>query len=125
MTMVLGALAASFGRRLDELCLRDEGGAYWLGVGPLDESTYGLYPSGSDLYAGTSGIALFLGYLGAITGALRKNPKPSGPTCRISRAKIGNSAVAPPNSTANRSSEIAPSTTGRERTNFTPSATRS
>src|SRR5204862_4223593 len=48
--------------------LRDEGGAYWLGVGPLDESTYGLYPSGSDLYAGTSGIALFLGYLGAITG---------------------------------------------------------
>jgi type 2 lantibiotic biosynthesis protein LanM len=61
-------LAASLGRRLDELCLRDEGGAYWLGVGPLDESTWGLYPSGSDLYAGTSGIALFLGYLGAITG---------------------------------------------------------
>jgi type 2 lantibiotic biosynthesis protein LanM len=37
-------------------------------VGPLDESTWGLYPSGSDLYAGTGGIALFLGYLGAVTG---------------------------------------------------------
>jgi class II lanthipeptide synthase len=62
------ALATSFGRRLDELCLQNEGGAYWLGVGPLDESTWGLYPSGSDLYAGASGIALFLGYLGAVTG---------------------------------------------------------
>lgn len=62
------ALATSVGRRLDELSLQNEGGAYWLGVGPLDESTWGLFPSGSDLYAGTSGIALFLGYLGAITG---------------------------------------------------------
>ncbi|UUU37070.1 type 2 lanthipeptide synthetase LanM family protein [Streptomyces sp. CA-210063] len=82
------ALARSVGRRLDELSLRNEagqnqggqneggqneggqneGGAYWLGVGPLDESTWGLFPSGSDLYSGTSGIALFLGHLGAITG---------------------------------------------------------
>lgn len=62
------SMAASLGKRLGELCLRNEDGAYWLGVGPLDESTWGLYPSGSDLYAGTSGIALFLGYLGAITG---------------------------------------------------------
>lgn len=62
------ALARSVGRRLGELSLQDEGGAYWLGVGPLDESTWGLYPSGNDLYAGASGIALFLGYLGAVTG---------------------------------------------------------
>ncbi|HZI75718.1 MAG TPA: type 2 lanthipeptide synthetase LanM, partial [Gemmatimonadales bacterium] len=55
------ALANSVGRRLSELSLQNEGGAYWLGVGPLDESTWGLYPSGTDLYAGTSGIALFLG----------------------------------------------------------------
>ncbi|WP_217210726.1 type 2 lanthipeptide synthetase LanM family protein [Streptomyces sp. AC550_RSS872] len=60
------ALAGSVGRRLGELSLHNEGGAYWLGVGPLDESTWGLFPSGSDLYSGTSGIALFLGYLGAI-----------------------------------------------------------
>ncbi|MFI2435684.1 type 2 lanthipeptide synthetase LanM family protein [Streptomyces sp. NPDC018957] len=62
------ALASAVGRRLDELSLQNEDGAYWLGVGPLDESTWGLLPAGSDLYSGTSGIALFLGYLGAITG---------------------------------------------------------
>jgi hypothetical protein len=38
----------------------------------------------------------------------------------MSRANIGNSAVAPPNSTANKSSEIAPNTTGRERTKRSP-----
>ena len=43
-------------------------------------------------------------------GAARSNPRPVGPTCRISFANIGNSAVAPPSSTANKSSEIAPST---------------
>lgn len=62
------ALASSLGRRLGELSFQNEGGAYWLGVGPLDESTWGLFPSGTDLYSGTSGIALFLGYLGALTG---------------------------------------------------------
>ncbi|MFF9812319.1 type 2 lanthipeptide synthetase LanM family protein [Streptomyces sp. NPDC014006] len=62
------ALASSVGRRLGELSLHNDSGAYWLGVGPLDESNWGLFPAGSDLYSGTSGIALFLGYLGAITG---------------------------------------------------------
>ncbi|WP_454318744.1 type 2 lanthipeptide synthetase LanM family protein [Streptomyces phaeoluteigriseus] len=62
------ALASSVGRRLDELSLQNEDSAYWLGVGPLDETAWGLFPAGSDLYSGTSGIALFLGYLGAVTG---------------------------------------------------------
>jgi hypothetical protein len=44
-------------------------------------------------------------------GAERSNPNPQGPVSRTSRAKIGSSAVAPPRSTAKRSSEIAPSTT--------------
>ena len=35
-------------------------------------------------------------------------PGPCGPTCRISSAKIGRIATAPPNSTASRSSVIAP-----------------
>jgi type 2 lantibiotic biosynthesis protein LanM len=61
------ALARSLGRRLDELALQDDAGAAWLGVGPVDESTWSLYPSGIDLYDGGSGIALFLAYLGAIT----------------------------------------------------------
>ena len=43
-------------------------------------------------------------------GAARSTPKPSGPTCSTSRAKTGSSAVAPPSSTAKRSSEMAPKT---------------
>lgn len=46
------ALASSVGSRLGELSLQNEGGTYWLGVGPLDESTWGLFPSGSDLRTG-------------------------------------------------------------------------
>jgi type 2 lantibiotic biosynthesis protein LanM len=61
-------LARSLGQRLDELALKNDAGAYWLGVGPVDEITWGLYPSATDLYGGGSGIALFLAYLGAITG---------------------------------------------------------
>jgi len=52
-----------------------------------------------------------------------QQPRPVGPTCNTSRAYAGRSAVAPPNRTANKSSEIAPSTTGRERTNRRPSST--
>ena len=37
-------------------------------------------------------------------------PKPCGPTCSTSRANTGSSAVAPPSSTAKRSSEMAPKT---------------
>ena len=47
-------------------------------------------------------------------------PSPTGPTSRTSRAKSGNSATAPPNRTATRSSEIAPSSTGVRRTNRSP-----
>ena len=44
-------------------------------------------------------------------GAARKAPKLSGPDMKMSRTKIGSSAVALPSSTANRSSKMAPSTT--------------
>jgi len=43
-------------------------------------------------------------------GAARRWPRPVAPTWRMSRAKTGSIAVAPPSRTANRSSEIAPST---------------
>ena len=43
-------------------------------------------------------------------GPERSRPKPCGPTCRMSRAKTGNSAVAPPRSTAKRSRLMAPKT---------------
>ncbi len=56
-------------------------------------------------------------------GAARSRPRPSGPTCRISLAYAGRSAVAPPKRTAKRSIEIAPRMTGRERTKPSPSST--
>jgi type 2 lantibiotic biosynthesis protein LanM len=60
------SLADAVGDRLGDLALWDDAAANWLGVSPLDESTWGVLPSGIDLYAGTGGIALFLAYLGAI-----------------------------------------------------------
>jgi type 2 lantibiotic biosynthesis protein LanM len=60
------SLATSLADRVGQLAFQDENGAYWLGVGPLDETTWGVYPSGTGLYAGTSGIVLFLAYCGAI-----------------------------------------------------------
>src|SRR4249920_1962413 len=53
-------------------------------------------------------------------GAARINPNPQDPTAKMSRAKIGSSAVAPAKITANMSSDMAPSTTGLRRTKFTP-----
>ena len=55
-----------------------------------------------------------------IAGAALSRPRPQGPVCRMSRAKMGSKAVAPPSSTANRSREITPSTTGRARMNEMP-----
>ena len=56
-------------------------------------------------------------------GAPRSKPSPQGPTCRISLANIGSSAVAPPSSTANRSSDTAPRTALRWQMKMTPAKT--
>ena len=48
-------------------------------------------------------------------GADRSRPSPHGPVSNMSRAKIGSSAVTPPSSTTNRSSEMTPSSQGRLR----------
>ena len=55
-------------------------------------------------------------------GAMRNIPSAAGPASSTSFANAGSSAVAPPTSTANRSSVIAPSTIGRERTKCRPSS---
>ena len=52
-------------------------------------------------------------------------PKPSGPTLRISLAYTGTIATAPPNNTANRSRVMAPSTSFVLKTNLNPSFTLS
>ena len=56
-------------------------------------------------------------------GAARSQPMPTTPTCSTSAAIAGKSAVAPPNSTANRSIEIAPRIASRRHTNLRPSIT--
>ncbi len=56
-------------------------------------------------------------------GAARMIPRPTGPTWRILSAYAGNSATTPPNSTAKRSSEIAPSTGFFCQTNTNPPRT--
>ena len=43
----------------------------WIGVGLGGRDQWSLAPVGADLYDGTSGIALFLGYLGHVTGEPR------------------------------------------------------
>ena len=50
-------------------------------------------------------------------------PLPVAPTCRMSRANTGRSAVAPPKSTAIRSSEIAPRSGRLRKIRRTPSST--
>jgi type 2 lantibiotic biosynthesis protein LanM len=62
------SLATAVGKRLEELALQNDEGAYWLGVNLVREHVWSLFPTGIDLYDGISGIALFLSYLGAITG---------------------------------------------------------
>jgi hypothetical protein len=52
--------------------------------------------------------------------AARSHPSPTAPTPSRSWAIAGSSAIAPPNSTAKRSSEIAPRRTGSERTKRSP-----
>ncbi len=64
----LMAAARAIGKRLEELAVTNDYGASWLGVSVVNESAWSLLPTDIDLYSGTSGIALFLAYLGAVTG---------------------------------------------------------
>lgn len=67
---MLVRVAASIGDRLHEMAFRDAGGVSWVGI-ELRGDHWTLQPVGSDLYSGTAGIALFLAYLGCITGEAR------------------------------------------------------
>ena len=58
-----------------------------------------------------------------MAGAARNKPRPQGPTIKISLANMGSKAVAPPNSTANKSSEMAPSKSLLCHTKCTPAKT--
>ncbi len=64
--------ACAVGNRLCEQVLQgEEGEANWIGLTCISDYVWRLLPAGIDLYNGASGIALFLAYLGAITGETR------------------------------------------------------
>jgi type 2 lantibiotic biosynthesis protein LanM len=60
--------AEAAGDRLKALALRGETDATWIGVDLARDRVWSVAPSGLDLYGGVPGIALFLAYLGRVTG---------------------------------------------------------
>lgn len=62
------AAARSVGDRLDWLALRNGRETSWIGLTFSRKKYWSLLPMGFDIYSGLPGVALFLGYLGAITG---------------------------------------------------------
>lgn len=66
------AAAERVGDRLAELALVGSAGeASWVGIAATDEQHFMPAPLGPDLYGGAPGIALFLAYLGALSGEPR------------------------------------------------------
>src|ERR1017187_6467591 len=63
--------ARGVGDRLEELALRGEQDVSWIGLTLANEQDWVLAPLGLHLYHGLPGVALFLGYLGEITGESR------------------------------------------------------
>ncbi len=67
LRLELLAAAESIGRRLGETAFQSEGSAQWLGPNSPQGNTWSVGPLKADLYHGLTGIALFLGHLGALT----------------------------------------------------------
>lgn len=67
----LVAAAAAVGDRLERLAFCGADDASWLGLTLVNEKHWSLMPMGADLYGGVSGVALFLAYLGELTGEER------------------------------------------------------
>lgn len=63
--------ACAVGDRLCEQAIQSENEAAWLSLTFINEREWALLPAEIDLYGGIPGIALFLAYLGAITGETR------------------------------------------------------
>jgi type 2 lantibiotic biosynthesis protein LanM len=66
------AAARAVGDRLESLAFRRNGSATWLGFSRMGATDHWSFePVGYNLYSGITGIALFLGQLGAVTGESR------------------------------------------------------
>src|SRR5436309_11758631 len=71
--------ARSVGDRLCKLALHGEESVGWVGVDIMMDREWHLLPTSADLYSGTSGIALFLAYLGLLA---RSEERRVGKECR-------------------------------------------
>ena len=60
--------AQAVGNRLSKLALVNAETVTWLGVNAVKEREWHLTVAEEDLYSGTAGIALYLAYLGAVSG---------------------------------------------------------
>jgi type 2 lantibiotic biosynthesis protein LanM len=65
------AAARAVGDRLEALALREDSRAGWVGVSPIGDQNWAVQGLAGDLYAGQPGVALFLAYLGEVTGEER------------------------------------------------------
>jgi type 2 lantibiotic biosynthesis protein LanM len=65
------AASSAIGNRLRQFAIFQGDEAGWLGVTPVNDREWHLLPADGDLYNGLAGIALFLAYLGQITGERR------------------------------------------------------
>jgi type 2 lantibiotic biosynthesis protein LanM len=62
------AVADVLGYRLDRIAFQTDGSAQWLGVNTLGGRDWAPGPLRADLFHGLAGVALFLGWLGRLTG---------------------------------------------------------
>jgi type 2 lantibiotic biosynthesis protein LanM len=65
------AAAKKVGDKLDMLAIEQGDDVAWIGLVLVDGRSWSLLPLSFDLYGGTLGILLFLGYLGWVTGEQR------------------------------------------------------
>jgi type 2 lantibiotic biosynthesis protein LanM len=66
------AAARTVADRLEQAAFRGDGDASWLGMTMVTENRWEVQPLGPDLYSGVPGVALFLAYLGSVTGEERR-----------------------------------------------------
>jgi type 2 lantibiotic biosynthesis protein LanM len=62
------AAAKAIGNRLEQLAVHGDEDVSWIGLAFVRERTWSLVPLGTDFYDGLPGVALFLAYLGAVSG---------------------------------------------------------
>src|SRR5262249_9088089 len=70
-TRLLAASRAVADRLAEQAIHGAHGDATWIGLAPGRDEQWALLPLGMDLYDGLPGVALFLAYLGTVSGAER------------------------------------------------------